>query len=158
PYAIADVANYSNPSAGTANVVASGAATNNCVFGLKRGEDHSNLTTPGANDVAADPQFVDITRTPLTWAVSAGATASASQEAQMAALLSFVQAAPTRTKTLLLPYLRAGVAPQNTAVRNAGHDGTTPGAVDGAFPVTASVALTSQPTTLAATAQYTDPT
>lgn len=137
PYVIADVVNYSSPGSGTANVVTSGEADYNGTHGLKTGYAlkgyHSNLTTPGAHDVSGDPQFVDAARTPLTWAVSVGATASPSQVAQMAALLAHIQADTSRTKTLLLPYLRAGFAPTNTDLRDAGHDGVTIGAVEGVF-------------------------
>lgn len=85
---------------------------------------------PGVHDVEANPNFIDSSRNVAKWAqVQYGA------DGTYAGALAVIKADVYTRLPLLLDYVRKGFAPQNTAFKNAGHDGTDIGAV--------SVALTS---------------
>lgn len=107
--------------------------------------------TVGTHDVYADPNFVDTTRNFSTWVQSIqptwgigfafGANLAPSRtdyNAHGMYLLALAQAGQTTdpdydsryTLANLLAYIRAGFAPRNAALRNAGHDGVTIGAVE----------------------------
>ncbi len=78
----------------------------------------------GANDVDdVDPQFVDTTRTPQTWAVSKG------EAATLEAVMDLLAFDGAGTMQELLDYIRDGWAPQNTAYQATGYLGVDIGAV-----------------------------
>lgn len=90
--------------------------------------------TPGANDIIADPQFVDPTRHFASWPVFMGVASSGdSLEVRTEAGMVLLRADPTLIRTSLIPYVRGGFAPTNPVYQNAGHDGVTTGAVEGVF-------------------------
>jgi hypothetical protein len=79
--------------------------------------------SPGAHDVDVNPLFVDYARDFLSWDASLGGAGTvASAQARL-------KADPTLIGTSLIPYVRAGFAPQNPLLATAAHDGTTIGAV-----------------------------
>lgn len=83
------------------------------------------------NSLAVDPQFVDATRTLRTWDSSLGGPGTETSA------FNRLLAAPTLTRSSLLPYLRAGFAPRAAALATAGHDGGVVGAVPRASLATA---------------------
>lgn len=97
----------------------------------------ANFTSaPGANDVIASPNFVDPGRNFAAWAVYKGAANQTDSLAvKTAAAEALIKADRTLTRTDLLVWVRAGFAPQNPVLRNAGHDGVTIGAVEALIPV-----------------------
>jgi hypothetical protein len=85
---------------------------------------------PGANDVVANPNFVDVTRNFPNWSVHKGAASGGdSLTTRFAATVALLEADPTLMRTDLLPWVRGGFAPTNAALHNTGHDGTDIGAV-----------------------------
>ncbi len=85
--------------------------------------------SPGANDIDVDPQFVEPTRDIASWDRSLGGSGTT------AGALARLAADPTLTRTSLIPYIRAGFAPQNPLLRGAGSDHSTIGAVEYSQPV-----------------------
>jgi len=100
----------------------------NCGYGLKTGSDGGGYNfncagTPGAHDVNVNPNFVDPTRTLAKWALSRG------QAETTAAALALLRN-DTSLITDAYAWIKAGWAPTNATLRNAGHDGITIGAVE----------------------------
>jgi hypothetical protein len=82
----------------------------------------------GANDVNADPQFVDVTRNIKTWAAMKGSGAT------VADALALLRADPgllydLEDPTTLIPWVRAGFAPTNAVYLGTAHDAGDIGAV-----------------------------
>ncbi len=78
----------------------------------------SGATAPGAGDLAnTDPAFADTTRNLATWDASLGGAGT------VAAARLRLQADLTLVKSSLLPYVRAGYRPTNTALRGASYAG-----------------------------------
>jgi hypothetical protein len=75
------------------------------------------------NGLTANPQYVDNTRTVLTWNVAQGGTADDTD------FINRVAATPSLIGSSLLPYLQGGWQPQNTALKGAGLGGVDIGAV-----------------------------
>jgi hypothetical protein len=77
--------------------------------------------TPGFGDLAnVDPQFYDSTRNLATWdSVVMGGPGTAAHAKTL------LQATPTLVKSSLLPWVRAGYAPKNAALRGASYSGDT---------------------------------
>lgn len=109
-------------------------------------------STPGVHDLAVDPQFIDPDRRFWTWVQSIEASWSAGSvfpsnanptmnDFQAHGLFKLSLKNQTYhpdydaryTLAALQVYIRAGFAPTNPAIQNAGHDGITPGAVEGIF-------------------------
>lgn len=86
----------------------------------------TSTTGLGANDVRADPQFVDPARNLATWAVSRGSAAS-TYAARCDDAQAYLLADPSLIDDLLA-HVRGGLAPTNVLFRDAGHDGVTIGA------------------------------
>lgn len=78
--------------------------------------------TPGANDIVADPQFVDSTRDFLSFDVAEGGDGVAAN-----AIARWVNGAYSPTD--LITYIRAGFVPTNQNLKNASFDGGDIGAV-----------------------------
>lgn len=86
--------------------------------------------SPGANDLAVNPNFVDSSRDFASWDSSlggAGTDSNAITELRKRGLSGFNSNYTTQN---LIAYVRAGFAPQNASLQNAGHDGVTIGAVE----------------------------
>ncbi len=135
-YKITDVKNSANPGSSPQDFLTA-ADYNSCdstkyAAGYAGAGYHVNLSyTPGVHDVDVAANFVDSTRNIATWAVSQGyASSGDSQATKVAAALTAIKAAPALTASSLMPYVRAGFAPQNASLHNAGHDSITIGAVE----------------------------
>lgn len=85
--------------------------------------------SPGAHDVTGDPQFVDKTRNLATWGqITQGADGTvAGALAKIAANPALIYSASDGTT--LIPWVRAGFTPTNTAYRGTAHDAGDIGAV-----------------------------
>ena len=77
-----------------------------------------------SNGGSGDPQFVDSTRNLATWGSSEEGT-----DGSVAQALAVLQADTTKIAELLT-WVKAGFAPQNISLQDAGHDGVTIGAVE----------------------------
>lgn len=96
----------------------------------------------GANDVAADPLFVQGTRTIATWDTSLGGTGTAAGafDAMVCAMNGIDKTGAACTPNAsysvanLLAYVQAGYTPTNPALRAKGNDGLDLGAVPGKWP------------------------
>jgi len=157
PYKCWDVAHYvvngggSNAvNNGTTDVVTPAGCVKNYGWNMKQGQGNATYGTagqgynlkfsaaPGTTDIdttgGTGPNFVDSSRCLVTWAVTvAGSTASTTVN-KVADGFAALAADPRLVSSSLLPWVRAGFAPRNTALRNAGHDGATIGAVEGVWP------------------------
>lgn len=97
------------------------------------GYNFNTSASPGADDIdetgGSGPDFVDSTRSFWAWAVAQG-SAGATLADKVADGIAYLVADPS-----LIPgavaWLRGGFAPTNAALRDAGHDGVTVGAVEG---------------------------
>lgn len=119
-------------------------ATNNGWWRLRKTESQSSMssqgtiynvpttgTVPGANDINADPQFIDPTRNFASWAVMQGSP-SATKTGQIMDGLSYLMvdlSLLTKSSTGLFAWVRSGFAPTNPAFIGKASDGTTIGAV-----------------------------
>jgi hypothetical protein len=102
--------------------------------------------TPGVGDVTvSDPMFVDATRRLATWDAALGGAGT------FASAFARLKAAPSLTRSSLIPWVRAGFEPTNTALRGVDHEtataGTSPtggwvGAVAGAPAIATAYTLT----------------
>jgi hypothetical protein len=111
--------------------VGSAAANNNCGFNLLTGSNGKGYDllefssgTPGANDVATNPNFVDAARRLSKWDTSlggAGTTANALAQLRKRNDTSGYNTA--YTINALLTYVRAGFRPTNVALKGTAHDG-----------------------------------
>lgn len=119
------------------NLVTSGNANynnayNNIAGSNLKGYHHLEFSagSPGANDLAVNPNFVDSSRDFASWDASlggAGTDSNAITELRKRGLSGFNSNYTTQN---LIAYVRAGFAPQNASLQNAGHDGVTIGAVE----------------------------
>lgn len=89
-------------------------------------------SAPGGNDVNVNPQFADTTRNIVTWD-----TAQGSGTGTVTAALNYISADIVTRIAALTAWVRAGYAPGNISVKDAGHDGVTIGAVEYAAPTVA---------------------
>jgi hypothetical protein len=148
--------------------IAAADCTHNGTWRLSAGQEGGGYDwpitgTPGANDVQADPEFVDPTRNIMTWGRSLGLTGTDLQviNGVLTELCKLNDADWDSNFSVAnyLTYIRAGFAPTNAAYQNAGHDGVTIGAVEyvaagtTVTPDAASLTLT----TFAPTVTATDP-
>jgi len=115
----------------------------NCMWNM--GTDYNTPTTdtPGANDISANPQFVDSNRNFSTWVTSiegatlpGNATPSRTDynawglyKLSLRNLTSHADYDAAYTVAAYLAYVREGFRPTNEALRDAAHDGTDIGAV-----------------------------
>ena len=90
----------------------------------------------GANDITANPRYIDPTRTQLTWDVSLGGPGTVGHVADEVVKLNGLDkdsaaAAfnPAYSIDAYLRYIRRGLMPTNLAIKGRSHDGTDPGAV-----------------------------
>ena len=86
--------------------------------------------SPGANDLAVNPNFVDSARDIAKWDTSLGGAGTDSNvitELRKRGLSTWNSNYSTQN---LIAYIRAGFAPTNVSLQNAGHDGVTIGAVE----------------------------
>lgn len=91
-------------------------------------------SAPGTNDVDVNPGFVDSTRSIATWDTSLGGPGTvANALTELGKKNDATGYNSAYSIPALLAYLRGGFAPRNTALKNAGHDGVTIGAVEGVF-------------------------
>lgn len=118
------------------------AADYNAGWGLATGTDGKGYNcelaggkgfsyAPGPNDVSlgGDP-FVDSSRNIATWAVARGqATAGDTYQAKVDAAYSYLKAAPAARVAELVAWVKAGWSVKDSALRDAGHDGATIGAL-----------------------------
>lgn len=119
------------------NLVTSGNANYNNGYNVLAGSNlkgYNNLEfsagSPGANDLAVNPNFVDSSRDFASWDTSlggAGTDSNAITEFRKRNLATFNSNYTTQN---LIAYIRAGFAPTNSSLQNAGHDGVTIGAVE----------------------------
>ena len=99
---------------------------------------YSGLTfssgSAGANDITANPNFVDSTRNIATWYYGpGGGTNLGTYALNSAAAVALIQATPSLTASSLMPWVKAGYAPTNAAYQNAGHDSIDIGAIAGYY-------------------------
>lgn len=123
------------------DLVLGGNATNNGKYGPASFTDPATsnsypgyvarfTSAPGTGDVTGDPGFVDSTRNFGNWAVHKGAASSGDTLAtRTAAAIGLVSADPSLIRSDLIPWVRAGFAPTNSAFATSGHDGGVIGAV-----------------------------
>lgn len=115
-------------------------ANYNCGYNLAAGNNlkgyhASNNTTamftssPGANDVDVNPQFVDSTRKLATWDASLGGPGTVANALAELAKMNDTGYNSAYNLTALLTYIRAGFAPTNAALQGTAHDGGDIGAV-----------------------------
>lgn len=115
------------------NVTDAANIRNNCHFGLAATYPDLKCSggAPGANDVNVDPQFVDATRNILTWGEANGLVSPDYDDVWDA--MSDPDTYAWATPAALVAYVRAGFAPTNATLQNAGDDAVTMGAVEGVF-------------------------
>jgi hypothetical protein len=119
------------------NLVTSANANYNNAYNLLAGSNakgYNNLEfssgSPGANDLAVNPNFVDSARDLAKWDTSLGGAGTDSNvitELRKRGLSTWNSNYSTQN---LIAYIRAGFAPTNVSLQNAGHDGVTIGAVE----------------------------
>ena len=100
--------------------------------GLSRRRAFGAVLAPpsAAWNSATGPDFVDPTRNVAEWAVSKGAIGSgATLRQNIDAALVLLAADPYLIGSELIPWVRAGFAPQNPALDGTAHDAGTIGAV-----------------------------
>lgn len=124
------VTNMSDPDTTTNNGMYGQISFFDSVCGQTLEGYRSHYTTPpGANDVIANPQFVDITRNFQNWAVYKGVAVSGdSQATKTTAAAALLFDDPTLIADDLMPWVKAGFDFYNAAFHNTGHDGTDIGA------------------------------
>jgi hypothetical protein len=127
PYKVVDVGYATSlPGGSTQDVISANAADYNCGYGFKatsfggKGYQINCSVAPGAHDVDADPQFVDRWRNFAKWAVTRGST-GAHVVTQVADGLGYLKADPSLIASSLVPYVRAGFRPQNSALNHASY-------------------------------------
>ena len=119
-------------------------ATNNGWWRLRKTENQSDMssqgtiynvpttvTIPGANDINADPEFVDPTRNFASWAVNQGST-STTKAGQISDGLNYLKSdlnLLTKPNTGLLDWVRCGFLPTNPAFMGKASDKTVIGAI-----------------------------
>lgn len=138
PYKADDTFHSTNPALSTANVIVSGGAQYNTGYGQNAGYAlngyNYNGTTPGANDIDTNPQFLDSSRKLWVWGASVGASgsvvdASNATIAELAKLNDFTGYNSAYSVSALYAWVRYGFNVTNPLLRNAGHDGVTIGAL-----------------------------
>jgi hypothetical protein len=89
----------------------------------------SGRIVPGAHDKAnTDPQFVDSTRCIEAWAVTQGSM-SKTDAGKLQDAFAYCAANPTVQIPSLVTWVKNGFVVKNPALKNAGHDGVTIGAM-----------------------------
>lgn len=104
--------------------------TNNGGYGLATGTSYGynaafSTGTPGANDVYQNPSFVDPTRNLPNWWLSLGNTTTGTVLGDIQAAAAALNANPSLVASSLLPWVRAGYAPTNSAFKAASYSGDT---------------------------------
>lgn len=95
-----------------------------------KGYDTPITGSPGANDLAVDPQFFDETRKASKWDISLGGSGTAANAVTELKKRHLSTYNSNYTIASLRSYVRAGFAPTNVSLQSAGHDGVTIGAVE----------------------------
>lgn len=124
-----------NVGSNTSNIVAGADADYNAVYNMEAGAEGGGYdincsVTPGANDISADPSFVDPTRDIAAWDASLGGPGT------VANAIAELKKKNTATYNSdynisdLITFVREGFAPTEPSYENAGHDGVTIGAVE----------------------------
>lgn len=115
---------------GVVDVAPAANITHNGGWNLDTGSNLKNYNaltfsagSPGANDVAADPLFVDYARNLRTWAAFMGSAATDT------AAYALIKSDPYNMLLSLFDYIQDGFTTQQASYENAGHDGVTIGAV-----------------------------
>jgi hypothetical protein len=85
--------------------------------------------TPGANDVTANPSFVDDTRGITTWAIARGYSVSGTYNGRVTDAYAAIYADPRNRIPDLVSWCRAGFAPTSTAFQGTGSGGVDIGAM-----------------------------
>jgi hypothetical protein len=85
---------------------------------------------PGTNDIDEDPAFVDPTRNIATWDASLGGPGTLANAVAELRKLNTPSHNANYTVAALLAWVKAGFAPTNVNLQNAGHDNVTIGAVE----------------------------
>lgn len=91
----------------------------------------TSVTIPGANDINADPQFVDSTRNFASWAVMQGSTSTTKAD-QISDGLNYLLvdlSLLTKPNTGLFSWVRAGFLPTNRVLMGKATDQTIIGAI-----------------------------
>lgn len=120
---------------GTTDIVTAANADYNCGFHLAAGRkgggyDTAMTGSPGVHDQDGDPQFVDPTRNILTFDTLLGGPGTLAHALSELMKLNDRSGYNTAyTVAALRTYIRAGFAPQNTALHNTAQDGADIGAV-----------------------------
>lgn len=108
-----------------------------------KGYDAPFSVSPGANDLAVDPQFVDPTRDIKSWSTSLGGAGTLADIRD-----KFRAQTAGYTVSDLITWVQHGFKVMNASLNNAGHDGVTIGAMDYVTPTpTATPTNTPTPTT-----------
>lgn len=138
PYMMNDSQTTATDVANPANIV------KNCRYNQSAGSAGNGYnggiwsSQPGVTDINANPQFTDDSRKFATWAASLGSTGTTAAKiadglAQLAKRNDPTGYNPayaiSGASNSLIDWVRAGFAPTNAALHNAGHDGTDIGAV-----------------------------
>lgn len=145
PYLLDDTDHATSlPGTSTANIVTAANCDYNGTYGNRAGYAlkgyNVNQTTPGAHDVAGDPNFVDRWRNFAKWAVAQGSSGT-HVVSQVADGVAFIKANPSLIASSLLPYVRNGFRPQASALHSASYsgDGATTDAAGNVYPGTPDV-------------------
>ena len=142
----------------------------NNFYGLSSTPYESSLSVTGAtNDTDVDPQFVDATRSLTAWGDYIGvAETYAAAVGELLRMNGYDATSKTQSATPsgvkpadLVAWVRAGFAPTNSALEDAGHDGVTIGAMeyvsaDDTSPVLTSATATATDATTATASVSTD--
>jgi hypothetical protein len=112
---------------------------NNASYGVKaglgtKGFDATLTTPPDATNLTdTNANFIATSRTLATWADYRGLTSDGDPAATKRATALAAIAADPSLITDLYSWVRGGWVPTNAALKNAGHDGVTIGALEGVF-------------------------
>ena len=125
-----------DPSLAVDDLVAAANIDNNCSFNLIAGSSGNGINipfssgTPNPNGINADPEFVDSSRTMLTWDTSLGGNGTMANVVAEFNKINTPDHNPAYTVDNFSAYIREGFAPTNAALDGAASDGGTIGAVD----------------------------
>jgi len=117
------------------NIVAGANLNFNCGFNLIAGSEGNGINLPvtaahSANSITADPEFVDSSRDIEAWDASLGGPGTVASAVAELAKLGLSTYNSDYNVADLNTFHRGGFAPQNTELKDNGHDGVTMGAVE----------------------------
>jgi hypothetical protein len=93
-------------------------------------DEYNAADQVGDTDTYVDPQFVDATRKLKTWDAYLGGPGTDAHAIAELAKLNTADHDSRYTVENLVAWVKAGFAPTNTALKDAGHDGVTIGAIE----------------------------